>query len=425
MMKKKMSILAAVAGMAGIALADMSVAVSYAFEDAAFQAATRLNANSRVCGMATNVAFAKLWYKEGTKAQDASGNEAIVFETALGATPGSLHFVVHAGHDADWKLIDEIFEQADNFGSWDPKTCPKLKKLKLCDAILTAHLVAMFNDPAAHALTVRLALRLIHVATAEEIWSGVVEGVYSDVGPDNEKVSPQWRKALESCAANAVSKIPQSLDGYGLLILPIEGQGGKAMGQVFLNALTAAGRQDRIRVYDLPTGSAADRMLGRFLRERAGTGVAIDDSVLKRIEKVAGGAGIKEEKLALMTGSMSVVNEDPKWQLDSNGLPVDFIGGREAAAAEAGKRYEITADIKFRDVRDHFRVIASIGASGSYEPPPPPPPPPPPSLSAFDKFLDFVGMDKKSFVKVAVGVIAALLVLIIAVKIFKTISRAR
>ena len=58
-MKKKMSICAVVAGMAGIALAGLPVEVSYAFEDAAFQAATRLNANSRVCSVVTNVAFAK------------------------------------------------------------------------------------------------------------------------------------------------------------------------------------------------------------------------------------------------------------------------------------------------------------------------------------------------------------------------------
>lgn len=421
-MKKKMSLVAVVAGMAGIALADVPVAMSYAFEDAAFQAATRLNANSRVCGGVTNVAFAKLWYDEGAKAQGASENETIVFETALSAFPGALHFVVHAGHDADWKLIDEIFAQAENFSSWDPKTCPKLKSLKLCDAILTAHLIGIYSDPAAHKLSVRLALRLIHVATAEEIWSGVVEGAYSDAGPDNEKVSPQWRKALESCAADAVSKLPPTLDGYGVLILPIEGQGGKAMGQVFLNALTAAGRQDRIRVYDLPTGNAADRMLGRFLRERAGTSVAIDNSVLRRIENVSGGADIKAGKLALMTGNMSVVNEDPKWHLDANGLPVDFIGGQAVSESVARKRYEITADIKFRDVKEHFRLIAAIGAAGAYEPPPPPPPPP---LSPFDKFLNFVGMDKKSFVKVFVGVIAALLVLLIAVRIFKTLCRAR
>ena len=113
-MKKKMSIFAVVVGMAGIALADVPIAMSYAFEDAAFQTATRLNANSRVCSVVTNVAFAKLWYEEGTKAQGASENEALVFETALSATPGSLHFVVHAGHDADWKLIDEIFVQEKN-----------------------------------------------------------------------------------------------------------------------------------------------------------------------------------------------------------------------------------------------------------------------------------------------------------------------
>ena len=406
-MKKKIAVFAVVAGMAGVVLADVPVAVSYAFEDAAFQAATRLNANSRVCSTITNVAFAKLWYEEGAKAQGASENEAIVFETALSAFPGNLHFVVHVGHDADWKLIDEIFDQASDFGSWDPKTCPKLKKLKLCDAILTAHLVGIYRDSAAHALSVRLALRLIHVATAEEIWSGVVEGAYSDAGPDNEKVSPQWRKALEACASNAVERLPAALDGYGLLLLPIEGNGGRAFGQAFLNALTAAGRQEKIRVYDLPNGNAADRMLARFLRERAGSETTLGESVMRRIEAKDGGS-VKSGKLALMTGNVAQSEAGSSDGLGANGLPVDFLGNSQPRG-----RYEIAVDLKFRDVNDNFRLIGSIGASGVYESPKDPD-------SPIDRILGY-GM----MAVVAVGCICILALFAVIWKIFKSITRAR
>ena len=413
---------AAVAALACHAADTMPVELSYALEDAAFQAATRMNADARVRGCVTNVAFAKIWCADGTKKIGSTKDVATVFETALAETPGSVHFVVHAGHDADWKMIDEIFDQAKDFTSWDPKTCPALKKLKLCDAILTANLVGIAVDDKTHVLSVKLALRLIHVATAEE-WGWNIEGTYSDAGPGNESVRPEWRKALEACAADAVKKLPKELDGYGLLILPIDGTGGKAMKQVFLNALTAAGRQSQIRVYDLPDDNASDRMLGRFLRQRAGS-ESFDDSILKRIEKVSG--GMKGGKLALMTGNMSVVSEDPQLQLDANGLPVDFI--TTSGAASVRKRYELTADLKFRDVNDHFRLVASIGASGVYEPPVPPPPPapaPPPAPSAFDQFLASLGLSRGGFVKLALGAVAALVVLLVAIRMFRGLSRPR
>ena len=419
-MMRRASLVAAAAVLACHAADNAPQALSYALEDAAFQAATRMNADARVRGCVTNVAFAKLWCADGTKAIGATENESTVFETALAETPGTLHFVVHAGHDADWKMIDEIFAQAEDFSSWDPKTCPTLKKLKLCDAILTANLVGASVDSKTHALSVKLALRLIRVATAEE-WGWNVEGTYSDAGPGNESVSPEWRKALEACAADAVKKLPKELDGYGLLMLPIEGKGGKAMKQVFLNALTAAGRQGQIRVYDLPEDNAADRMLGRFLRQRAGTSFSFDDSVLKRIERVSGG-GLRGGKLALMTGNMSVVSEDPQFPLDANGLPVDFITGSGGAVR---KRYELTADLKFRDVNDNFRLVASIGASGVYSPPGPPPQPAPPQPSAFDQFLAFLGLSMGEFVKISLGVVAALAVLLVAIRMFKGLSRPR
>ena len=129
MMKmKKMVPLVAVAAILSCSAASAApIELSYALEDAAFQVVTRMNADARVRGCVTNVAFAKLWHSDGQKAIRATEDEATVFETALAETPGSLHFVAHAGHDADWKMIDEIFDQAKDFTSWDPKTCPALK----------------------------------------------------------------------------------------------------------------------------------------------------------------------------------------------------------------------------------------------------------------------------------------------------------
>ena len=413
----------AVAVLSCHAAGAVPIELSYALEDAAFQAATRMNADARVLGCVTNVAFVKLWHSDGEKAVGSTENEATVFETALAETPGALHFVVHAGHEADWKEIDEIFAQAEDFTSWDPKTCPALKKLKLCDAILTANLIGAVADKKSGTLSVRLALRLIRVATAEE-WGWNIMGSYSDTGSDDGSASPEWRKAHEACAADAVKKLPKELDGYGLLMLPIEGRGGKAMKQVFLNALTTAGRQGQIRVYDLPEDNAADRMLGRFLRQRAGS-ESFDDSVLKRIEKVSGGS-MKGGKLALMTGSMSVMSGGQQFVVDRDGLPVDAITA--SGVANAHRRYELTADLKFRDVNDHFRLVASIGASGVYEPPvppPPPPPAPPPAPSAFDQFLASLGLSRGGFVKLALGVVASLVVLLVAIRMFKGLSRPR
>jgi len=394
--------------------------ITYALEDAAFQVSSRLNADKKVSASVKRIAFVKMWCKEGKASLGREGDESIVFETALAATPGSLQFVVHGSREADWTLINEIFDSATDF-NWDPKSCPKLKLLKMCDALLTAHLVGLVKDDDANALLVRLAVRLIRVETAEEIWGGVIEGKYSDGGPDNEKVSPNWRKAIEACARDAVSQLPASLDGYGVLMLPIEGTTGRAMSQVFLNALTASGRQEKIRIYDLPNGNASDRMVARFLRERIGAGAVVGDSVLNNV--VAKSAPGTNGKLAIFSGMVSVVNENPKAELDSRGLPVDFIGGAVSDAAEARKSYEITTDFKFRDVNDHFRVIASIGATGSYAPPPPPPPAP---KSLMDKLLEL--MEQRGFIVLStfvIGIVFAIGVLFAIVRLIKGMSRPR
>lgn len=426
-MKKNIKVLTALcAGVVPFLLSAITVLeTSYPFEDAAYQVARRLNADKKVTSTVKNIAFVKFFTKEGEKTMGAAENEAIVFETALAAVPGTLKFVLHSSHSEDWKLIDEIFRQARDMSSWDPKTNPELKKLKLCDGILVGHLIAFVNDEGTNTLTARMALRLIQVATGEEIWAGIIEGKHSNGGPDNEQVSLNWRRALEACAANAVERLPANLDGYGLVLLPIEGRTGKAMGQVFLNALTAVGKQEKIAVYDLPNGNAQDRMFAKFLSERAST-AGMDDDFVKRSVGVFASAKKLPAKLAVMSGMVSVVNENPKFELTVDGLPVDFLGGEAARAAQARKSYEIVTDFKFRDVNDSFRLIGSVGATGIYAPPAAPP-------SGFDKataFLDqlfsFAGTDSVvKATKIILAVVVLLILLAVVRKIIGGASRPR
>lgn len=403
----------------GCVLTGGALEISRCIEDAAYQVARKLNADARVTGAVKTIALAKLFVNEGQKNLDGGTDEAVVFETALAAVPGKLNFVLHASNEAEWKLLDEVFRQARDMDSWDPKTCPALKKLKLCEAVLVGHIIGAIKEK--NALSVRLAMRLVKVATGEELWGAIIEGRYSDAGPDNEQVSLNWRRALEACARDAVAKLPASLDGYGVLLLPLEGKSGKAMGQVFLNALTAAGKQESISVYDLPSGNAQDRMLARYLGERAAGG-AFDDEALKRSMGRLVTAKKLPAKLAVMSGMVSVVNESPKYALTDAGLPVDFLGNAQAKDAEARKSYEMITDIKFRDVNDSFRLIAAIGANGVYEPPAP-------ARSKFDKteaFLDrlFSFSEKSSVARMVKIVLAGLVVLIMMTVIRKIIGGA-
>lgn len=391
--------------------------LTYALEDAAYKVATQLNADKRVSSETKNIALARIFVDAG-KSVSLSGDDAVVLETALASVPGDLRFVLHSGNDDGWKAIDEIFRQARDMSSWDPKSLPRLKQLKLCDAILVGN-VLFYGEQSRGEMSIRLAFRLFKVATAENLWSGVIEGKYSDGGPDNETVSLNWRKALESCAADAVAKLPKSLDGYGLVILPIEGKTGNAMGQVFLNALTAAGKQEQISVYDLPRGNVQDRMFAKFLSERASMSDDDKDMVKRCVGQFATAKKLPS-KLAIMTGMVSVVNENPKFELDAYGLPVDFLGGAAAQASQERKSYEVITDFKFRDVNDSFRLIGSIGATGRYAPPVPPPTSYDKLTAELDGLFQFLGMSSTSK---AIRIIIAIVVLLCIVGLVKKLIR--
>lgn len=342
-------------------LLAVSRELSYAIEDAAYQAITKMSADPRVKANVKRLAFAKCWTPVGTKAfSDASG-VVTVFESALGSVPCDFHLVLHESREQQWTLIDQVFDQAADFESYDPATHPQLKKLELCDSLLLAKIIDAAEDGKRSLTSVRVALKIIAVKTSAQVWSSVIEGQYDGSTAADEKDLVYYaREALEAAAADAVAKIPASMDGYGVLLLPLEGEGGRAMTAKFLSALTASGR--KIDVYDLPNGNASDRMIGRYLWERTGSGRSLDPAALKRIEAQTGAKG----KLAVMTGRVVEGRIMPKTWIDPTGTPVDRLTGSYTGVRTNPTSYELVADLKFRDVTDSFRVAAAITAKGVY-----------------------------------------------------------
>ena len=341
--------------------AETSRNLSYAFEDAAFQAVARLNADARVAHV-KRIAFVRLALPAPGDAFKVDAAESQMFEAALLSVPSKFQFVVHSSHDEDWAEIDRVFDQAVDFESWDPSTCPALKTLRLADSLLLAKVIDGTFDEKSGKTTLRVALRLIEVATARALWGGNVEGVWQDAGPENQQLTLEARRTFEAAATDAVAKLPASLDGYGAFLLPFDGPAGRAMTQIFLNALTAAGRQDKISVYDLPNGDVADRQLARFLRERVGTDQALDESILKKVETRANANG---KKLAILTGMVTVSNVEPKTLVDPTGF-LDSITASRTAVRENPVRFTIVADFKFRDIGDRFKVLAAVSGEGEY-----------------------------------------------------------
>ncbi len=341
--------------------AETSRNLSYAIEDAAYQAVTRLNADGRAAHV-KRIAFVRLAMPKPGLAFKVDTAESQTFEAALLSVPSKFQFVVHSSHQSDWAEIDRVFDQAVDFESWDPSTCPALKKLKLADSLLLAKIIDGTVDEKTENTTIRISLRLIEVSTARALWGGNVEGVWQDAGPENQQLTLDARRTFEAAAKDAVAKLPASLDGYGVFLLPFEGPAGRAMTQMFLNALTAAGRQEKIAIYDLPNGDVADRQLARFLRERAGTSQALDESILKRVEARASANG---KKLALLTGMVTVSNVEPKTLVDPTGF-LDAITASSTAAKANPVRFTIVADFKFRDINDRFKVLAAVNGEGEH-----------------------------------------------------------
>ncbi|MGN0853141.1 MAG: hypothetical protein ACI4Q3_07165 [Kiritimatiellia bacterium] len=155
--------------------------LSLAVEDAARTTVKSLAADARVKGV-KSIAFVKLKLPEGNGALALDSNASQVYEAVLASTAQNFVFVTHDTHVEEWKLIDGIFDQAADFASYDPRTHPELKKLKLADALLFGQVIDCTVDERSDdrqescETSLRIALRLLKISTGEQIWGNVVNG---------------------------------------------------------------------------------------------------------------------------------------------------------------------------------------------------------------------------------------------------------
>ena len=135
--------------------------ISYALEDAAFQAAVRMDADTRVSSGIRRIALVKLWLPAPGEATSLAGSSTAVLESALGAVPCRFDFVLHESRSEQWTLIDQVFDQAADFESYDPATHPELNKLQLCDALLLAKFIDGVESKDKSTTSVRVAFKLL------------------------------------------------------------------------------------------------------------------------------------------------------------------------------------------------------------------------------------------------------------------------
>jgi len=172
--------------------------------------------------------------------------------------------------------------------------------------------------------------------------------------------------AMEKAAEDAAGQVISRLAGYQVLVLPLEGPLGKAMTQNFLRSLS---KEQSIRVLDLPNGSARDRMMARFLRERVGTNRQVSNSLLKRINHDLGAEkGASADKIVVLSGAVTVLDDSPVTAVDPVGDRLSKVTGSATAAKANPIRTEIVFDSKFRDINNNFTIIAAASGRGIYKP---------------------------------------------------------
>ena len=93
--------------MLSLNLTAASREVSYAIEDAAYQAITKMAEDPRIAKEVKKLAFVKMWLSTEDNKSVANFNSAVtVFESALGSVPGSFDIVLHSNRDQQWEMID-------------------------------------------------------------------------------------------------------------------------------------------------------------------------------------------------------------------------------------------------------------------------------------------------------------------------------
>ncbi len=364
-MKRLTGLAVAALGAAGMLATALTAAagateVQYAAEDAAFQAAMQMATDGRV--NVKRIAFVKLM--RGAESLPAEGTVATVFENGLVQVPTEFEFLTHQDHAGEWTEIDRFFDAVNDFGDYDLKTVPKTGVFKMAEAYLIGRVTGVSEEGGK--ARVLVSLRLIRIDTAERLWAGNLEGVYDDPGPDFEMVNRHTKMAMERAAEDAAAKALPRLAGYQVLVLPFEGPMGRAMTQNFLGELA---KEQSVRVLDLPNGSARDRMMGRFLRERMGTNRQISNSLLKRINQQLGSdAGAAADKVAVLSGAVTMFDVAPATAVDPVG---DRLSRLTASATDPRMnpiRTEIVFEAKFRDINNSFGIVAMASGRGIYKP---------------------------------------------------------
>jgi len=154
--------------------------VSFAIEDAAAKTVAALSADDRVRPI-RSIAFVRLNLPDAKGKLPMNSNLSQVFEATLTEKPERFTFVTHASHEAEWKLIDGVFDQAADFESYDPKSHPELNRLKLADALLIGQVIDAREDARDNETetSVRVAMRLIKIATGEQLWGKAIDGSHT------------------------------------------------------------------------------------------------------------------------------------------------------------------------------------------------------------------------------------------------------
>lgn len=344
------------AGLMGASLTARGGAreISYAAEDAAYQAAMQMANDKRV--NVKRIAFVKLM--KGSQDVSAFSEMATIFENALVQAPSEFEFLTHQNQSGEWSEIDAFFDAATDFGDYDKKTLPRSGVFKMADAFIIGQVLDA-EDTGSKA-TLRISLRLIRIDTAERLWAATVEGVYDDPGPDYQVIDHTARMAVDKAVQSAMANetIPR-LVGYQVLVLPFDGPLGRAVTQTFIQNLA---KNPDVKVLDLPNGSASDRMIARFLRERTGTGAQINNSLLKKI--TAGGGS--PEKLVVLKGAVTTLEVSPQTAVDPVGACLSSVTASATAVRVNPVRVKIGFDAKFLDVNNRFATVASTSGMGEY-----------------------------------------------------------
>ena len=364
-MKRFTGLAVAALGAAGFLASALTVAagpreLSYAAEDAAYQAVMQMAADSRV--NVKKIAFVKLM--RGSDTIPAASEMATVFENGLVQAPTEFQFLTHQDHAGEWTEIDRFFDAATDFGDYDPKTLPRVGAFKMADAFIIGQLLGA-QDSNGKA-SVRVSLRLIRIDTAERLWAGTVEGIFDDPGPDFQMVNHTARMAIDKAVEKALaSPTLAGLSGYQVLVLPFDGPLGRAMTQTFLRGIVA--KDSSIRVLDLPNGSASDRMIGRFLRERTGTNRQVSNSLLKRITTDIGAARDKpSDKIVVLKGAVSTLEVSPVTVVDPMGACLSEMTASFSPAKVNPVRVKIGFEAKFLDINSNFATVASVSGFGEF-----------------------------------------------------------